>query len=59
MKALSGIGDGGGHFTMAGGFMPKASRLGEPSIEDRALYERFLDAVRELKREVKEEKKGQ
>lgn len=51
MKALKGIGDGGGHFTMAGGFVPKECRIEGASVEDKALYERFVRAVEEVKGE--------
>lgn len=51
MIALDGIGDGGGHFTMAGGFVPTQSRIDteDVDVEDRAIYERFINAVKVLK----------
>lgn len=49
MNALKGIGDGGGHFTMAGGYMPAQYRIEGDSIEDRAIYERFVNAVSVVK----------
>lgn len=51
MKALKGIGDGGGHFTMAGGFVPKECRIEGASVEDKSLYERFVRVVEEVKGE--------
>lgn len=52
MHALEGIGDGGGHFTMAGGFMPAEYRIEVNSVEDKALYERFVNAV-DIVKEIK------
>lgn len=49
MNALEGIGDGGGHFTMAGGYVPKEFRIEGNSVEDKALYERFVNAVETVK----------
>lgn len=52
MNALKGIGDGGGHFTMAGGFVPAEYRIEVNSVEDKALYERFVNAV-DIVKEIK------
>ena len=46
-KALKGIGSGGGHYSMAGGFIPKESMyiLGEGTTRDRILQECFIRAL--------------
>ncbi len=43
-EALKGIGDGGGHFSMAGGIIPNENRIDDRSIEDKTIYERFMKA---------------
>lgn len=50
MQALKGIGDGGGHFSMAGGFVPTERREESINVEDKMLYERFVNAVKLVKK---------
>ncbi len=52
MKALEGIGDGGGHYSMAGGFIPAENRMDNKEDEDWMIYQRFVSAV-ELVKNVK------
>lgn len=41
MKALDGLGSGGGHSGMAGGFIPPESRIQPKAVEHKVIYERF------------------
>jgi len=45
--ALEGIGDGGGHQAMAGGFISKEKRVADYVNEDYIITNRFLDALKE------------
>jgi nanoRNase/pAp phosphatase (c-di-AMP/oligoRNAs hydrolase) len=47
-EALLGIGNGGGHFSMAGGFVPKENCIEDKSIEDRMISERFANAINKV-----------
>lgn len=49
--ALRGLGNGGGHFSMAGGFIPKENQIEDVSVEDKMISERFMDALENLQEE--------
>ncbi|MCR4715668.1 MAG: DHH family phosphoesterase [Lachnospiraceae bacterium] len=53
-EALDGIGDGGGHFSMAGGIIPNENRSDDRSIEDKTIYERFMKAYNNNVAKMKE-----
>lgn len=44
--ALDGLGEGGGHFEMAGGFVPKESRTKDTSAENKMICQRFMNALK-------------
>lgn len=46
--ALEGYGQGGGHFEMAGGFVPKEARIKEKSVENKVIYQRFMEALTKI-----------
>lgn len=46
--ALEGYGQGGGHFEMAGGFVPKEARIKEKNIENKVIYQRFMEALEKI-----------
>lgn len=46
--ALAGFGQGGGHFDMAGGFVPKESRIKEKDVENKVIYQRFMEALEKI-----------
>lgn len=47
--ALEGYGQGGGHFEMAGGFVPEELRIKNKSIENKVIYQRFMEALEKIK----------
>lgn len=47
--ALEGYGEGGGHFEMAGGFIPKESRIKGISVENKVICERFMEALEKIR----------
>lgn len=47
-RALKGYGEGGGHFEMAGGFVPQESRTQEKSAENKVICQRFVEALKNL-----------
>lgn len=48
-EALEGIGDGGGHFVMAGGFAPNEALSGNRINDDTMLLERFMNVIKKMK----------
>lgn len=48
MTALEGLGEGGGHSEMAGGFIPKESRISPKSVENKVIYENFMKALKKM-----------
>lgn len=44
-RALAGVGDGGGHFEMAGGYVPAESRVKEASAESKLICQRFVEEI--------------
>lgn len=51
-KALEGIGNGGGHAAMAGGFVPGVGSAAEQKILEAELKERFITVINDVKRKV-------
>lgn len=49
-KALKGIGSGGGHATMAGGFVPFDGNDREEDLMIQNIRERFIDVISRTKR---------
>ena len=47
--ALKGIGSGGGHATMAGGFVPYPENMSSVDMFVREIEERFMDELAKLK----------
>ena len=45
MKALQGIGSGGGHATMAGGYIPVQNRISDREEELYRIKERFISSL--------------
>lgn len=48
-SALEGYGEGGGHFEMAGGFIPKESRVKGKSVENKVICQRFMEALERIR----------
>lgn len=49
--ALKGYGEGGGHSEMAGGFVPKESRIEGESAENKVICERFVNTVEQFRKQ--------
>lgn len=47
--ALEGYGEGGGHFEMAGGFVPAEARIQETAAENKVLSQRFMETLEKMR----------